>query len=159
MNRNHNLAALLESLPQVIQLQLASREAQGFDFRVWLHPNGIVELARPLKDLGFFLEYLTAVDHGESMELVYSFSKWITPLRVHAVCPVWPPEATPSLTGIFPAANWQEREVFDMFGLHFKGHPNLKRLLLVEEEGLHPLRKDFVPGPQHSGDSVETEMV
>lgn len=159
MNQDSSLAAILESLPQVAQMEVASREARGFDFRVWLHPKDIVQLARLLKELGFFLEYLTAVDRGETMELVYSFSKWITPMRVNAVCPAWPLEAAPSLTGVFPAANWQEREVFDMFGIEFKDHPNLKRLLLVEEDGLHPLRKDFVPGPQHSGDVAETETV
>jgi len=159
MSQNESLAVILESSPQVTQLRRASRENDGFDFSLSIEPKGIPELARMLKDQGFFLEYLTAVDYGQTMELVYSFSKWIEPDRVQAVCPAWPMEAAPSICGVFPAANWQEREVFDMFGLEFKDHPDLKRLLLIQEEGLHPLRKDFVAGPQHSGDVVETEMV
>lgn len=157
MSRDQSLSIILGSLPQVIELAQKSKADKGYDFRLYLHPKGLPDLAYLLKDQGFFLEYITAVDHGENLELVYCFGKWIEPVRVLAICPAWPMEDTPSLTGVFPAADWQEREVFDMFGLEFKGHPDLKRLLLVEEAGLHPLRKDFKPGPQHSGDAFETE--
>ena len=49
----------------------------------------------------------------------------------------------PSITDIYPAANWPEREVWDMFGVRFTGHPNLKRILMYEEFVGHPLRKDY----------------
>lgn len=48
-----------------------------------------------------------------------------------------------SVTDLYPAANWPEREVWDMFGILFKGHPDLKRILLYEEFVGHPLRKDY----------------
>lgn len=48
-----------------------------------------------------------------------------------------------SLTSIFPGANWMERETFDFFGIHFKGHPNLKRILNVDDMLIHPMRKEF----------------
>jgi NADH-quinone oxidoreductase subunit C len=48
-----------------------------------------------------------------------------------------------SLTSLWPGANWLEREVWDMFGIRFQGHPNLKRILLYEEFVGHPLRKDY----------------
>ena len=51
--------------------------------------------------------------------------------------------AIDSLTPIWPIANWFEREVWDMFGIKFKGHPNLKRILLYDEFAGHPLRKDY----------------
>jgi len=49
-----------------------------------------------------------------------------------------------SLTPLWPAADWFEREVWDMFGIKFKGHPNLKRILMYEEFEGHPLRKDYL---------------
>jgi NADH-quinone oxidoreductase subunit C len=154
-----DLSAILGSLPQVTETAQTVKAEKGYDIRLNLNSKGLPELAVLLKERGFFLEYITAVDHGENIELVYCFSQWIEPIRVLALCPAWPLEAAPSITKVFPSADWQEREVFDMFGLEVKGHPDLKRILLVDEAGLHPLRKDFKAGPQHSGDVVVTENV
>lgn len=52
-------------------------------------------------------------------------------------------DSCPSVVALWGAANWLEREAFDMFGLHFEGHPNLKRILLSDEWKGHPLRKDY----------------
>jgi NADH:ubiquinone oxidoreductase subunit C len=71
---------------------------------------------------------------------LYSFPKnERVRLKVHA----GEHESVPSVCEIWPAANWLERECYDMFGIVFAGHPNLKRILLPEEWQGHPLRKDY----------------
>jgi len=93
-----------------------------------------------------FLADLTAVDwprREKRFDLVlnlYSFSKnERLRLKVH----VGEAEAVSSVAGVWPVANWLERECFDMFGIRFEGHPELKRILLPEEWQGHPLRKDY----------------
>jgi len=64
--------------------------------------------------------------------------------RLRLKVPVEEADSTvPTLTGIWPAADWYEREVWDMFGIRFLGHPNLKRILMYEAFVGHPLRKDY----------------
>ncbi len=55
-------------------------------------------------------------------------------------------EAVPSVVGIWPTADWHEREAFDMFGIQFDGHPNLRRILMDDDWEGHPLRKDYPIG-------------
>ena len=62
-------------------------------------------------------------------------------IRIKAIVGEHQPIA--SLTGVWPAANWLEREVYDMFGIRFEGHPGLKRILLPDGWKGHPLRKDY----------------
>jgi len=104
------------------------------------------ELFRKIRDEhGFnYLANLTAVDHQDRFELVYHI--YSIPdnrkLMVKADVDHDAPSA-PSAVSIWPTADWQEREVFDLMGIRFEGHPNLKRILLPDEFEGHPLRKDF----------------
>lgn len=68
-------------------------------------------------------------------------------LRVRALVPADDPSIT-SATALFPAANWPEREVYDLFGITFEGHPDLKRILLPDDWDGHPLRKDYPIGAE-----------
>jgi NADH-quinone oxidoreductase subunit C len=63
-------------------------------------------------------------------------------LRLKLRVPLTNPVA-PSVTSVWPTANWHEREIFDLFGVRFEGHPNLCRILLPDEWEGHPLRKDY----------------
>ena len=130
----------------------------GFHVHLSLDPAGCHELAGALKDKGYYLEYITAVDRIEHLDVVYVFGFHAKPHRIQAVVKTPKGKEVPTLTDLFGAADWQEREVFDMFGQVFTGHPNLKNLLLPEEAGFHPLLKNFQAGPKHSGDVADLEV-
>jgi NADH-quinone oxidoreductase subunit C len=95
---------------------------------------------------------LTAVDYsafsgredGPRFEVVYHLSSLPHNHRLRVKVQVSEDEpVVPTAMGLWPIANWLEREVWDMFGIRFAGHPDLRRLLLYEEFVGHPLRKDY----------------
>ena len=94
-----------------------------------------------------YLMDLTAVDYWKRtprFEMVYHFLSLKNKYRVRVKVPVGGAEPeVDSLTSLWPAANWYEREVYDMFGIKFKGHPDLRRILMYPEFEGHPLRKDY----------------
>jgi NADH-quinone oxidoreductase subunit C len=80
----------------------------------------------------------------ERFVVVYHFFSFALKHRLRIEVPVDEDDLeVDSLTGLWAAADWFEREVWDMFGIRFRGHPNLKRILLYEEFVGHPLRKDY----------------
>lgn len=98
-----------------------------------------------LADTGFDrLGFVTVVDRIEHFELVHRLSSRAlsAAVFVKTVIPRDTPKA-PSAFGIWPAALWPEREVFDLFGVEFEGHPDMTRIFLPEDFEGHPLRKDF----------------
>lgn len=93
-----------------------------------------------------FLEDWTAVDwprREKRFDLVAVLYSFPHNTRLRLKTPLAANEEAPSLTSVWPAANWLEREIFDLFGIGFRGHPGLKRILLPDEWQGHPLRKDY----------------
>jgi NADH-quinone oxidoreductase subunit C len=89
---------------------------------------------------------ITAVDHPERVErfdVIYHFLSMYTNARIRLKVAVGEDDMVPSIHQVHPSANWFEREVFDMFGILFSGHPDLRRILTDYGFRGHPLRKDF----------------
>lgn len=89
---------------------------------------------------------ITAVDHPDRprrFDIVYHFLSMYRNHRLRLKAQVAADEMVPSLVALHPSANWFEREVFDMFGILFSGHPDLRRILTDYGFRGHPLRKDF----------------
>lgn len=119
----------------------------GAGFRV--SREDLLTVASALKDMpGVVCNYLsniTGVDLKDRLQAVYHLIGMETGARV--VLKVDIPNDDPavdSVTSVWPAADWHEREAWDLVGIKFRNHPNLKRILLWEGYEGHPLRKDFV---------------
>jgi NADH-quinone oxidoreductase subunit C len=111
-------------------------------------PEGAIPLIEYLKiDADFdYLVDLTAVDwpkRAERFDLIYILYSFSRNERVRVKCFVADGYRPETAVGVHLTANWLEREVFDMFGIEFAGHPDMRRILLPEEWDGHPLRKDY----------------
>ena len=115
---------------------------------VLVDPKHIVDVCRTLKeapDLSFkLLLCLAAVDYVEHIQLVYVLLSLEHEYKLLVKTNV-PSEGSrlPSVTSLWPGADWYEREAHDLFGVEFEGHPNLTPLLLYESFEGHPGRKDY----------------
>jgi NADH-quinone oxidoreductase subunit C len=115
----------------------------GYHLEVAALPAQLPDVAQAMLNADCFLESFTAVDLGESFDLVYHFANFDELCRTAVHVPLGKKKGMPTISHIYPGADWYEREVFDLFGIHFFNHPNLKRLLLPEDADFHPLLKDF----------------
>lgn len=135
-------------------LQYSPQEEEGGDPFITVPPEFLVEVARFVKDdprLDFKMCHcISGVDYGDRLTSVihlYSLNHRHK-LVLKTSCPTEKPEI-PSVSHVWKAANWLERETFDMVGIVYLGHPNLRRILLSEDWEGHPLRKDY-PMPDDS---------
>ena len=133
----------------------------GREFIKLWHQNACLTMACESQHFVSFCEHLrdqetfdllvdlTALDHGVDADIRFSTVTHIyslvhkSYLRIHVDCSDNDSPSAPSLSSVFPAANWHERETFDMFGISFIEHPNLKRILMWDDYPYFPLRKEF----------------
>jgi NADH-quinone oxidoreductase subunit C len=144
--------ALLRSLQEAVPgVRLESAPSVDLQTTVYVSREDLPAVARALRDradLGFtFLAELTAVDfwpREPRFELVYLLVSIEHRLRLRVKVRLSGEDArVPTVSGLWPAANWLEREVWDLFGITFAGHPDPRRLLMPEEWEGYPLRKDY----------------
>ncbi len=146
---------LTKTLAEVAgQNYLGSREDRD-ELTLWVMPAAWRESAAHLQAQGFVdLSDLTAVDYLDrdprfDVMAILSSPELKEFVRLKAV--VKDEQPLDSLTPLWSGASWFEREVYDLFGIVFDGHPDLRRILLPEDYHGHPLRKDFpVTGPASS---------
>jgi NADH-quinone oxidoreductase subunit C len=155
------METLLEKVQAVLGDAVVDSHAYVGDATVLVERERILEVLRTLRDhemLRFnFLMDLTAVDYlgrEPRFEVVYHLASIDVELRGTEPCrlrhrlrvkvpvPEDPCEVD-SVVELWPAANWMEREAWDLYGVRFKGHPDLRRILLYEQFDGHPLRKDY----------------
>jgi NADH-quinone oxidoreductase subunit C len=147
-------AALRRLLERQVDAVLATHAQHG-DATAIVDPARVVEVLRFLRDdpaCGFdMLADLCAVDYlghaghrGARFEVVYHLlsTRSLQRVRIKAGVPELPCQID-SCVAVWPAADWMEREVFDLYGIRFRNHPDLRRILLYEEFEGHPLRKDY----------------
>ena len=108
----------------------------------------VVTATKALQAAGYnFLEDVTSVDWYPSeprFQITYHILSHTMKTRIRLVLRLDSTDAAvDSITGVWPSANFYEREIFDLMGVHFGGHPNLKRIMMPEDWQGHPLRKDY----------------
>jgi len=143
-NVQNTIASLKEKFPDAVK----DDSRQGYSGIV-VDKNKLVEVATAIRDeLGYdYLSSATAVDYlgiADEMEMVYHAYRTSggPALVFKAQTPRDKPEI-PSLVEVWPGADFQEREAYDLYGIQFPGHPNLKRILLWDGFEGHPMRKDW----------------
>jgi NADH-quinone oxidoreductase subunit C len=129
-----------------LPFQAVDYALKGYHLDATVQPGQVVLAAQLMDREGFSLDTITGVDwlgQGQ-MEVVYDYFHSSRGVRavVRARIPRENPEI-PTLSQVFPGANWHERETHDFFGIRFLGHPDLSPFLLPEDADYHPLRKDF----------------
>ena len=159
----------LEKIVQDLQERYGSSVEEFRDeAHVFVKPEQIVDALTLLRDKYEFelLSAQTATDYWPQMtprfHVIYQLTSLAKNLSVQLRVPVNGDQPkVPTATRVYDVANWRERELIDMFGIQFEGHPDPRRLLLPEDQDGHPLRKDFPLGyeePQFTFNYEEIDL-
>jgi len=159
-------AAIHQRLKVRFEAGVGDCDLQAKDPFIMVEPAAIVDVSRFLHDdpeLRFdCLSNQSGVDYKAKgvIEVVYHLFSY--PQRHHIVLKVDAPRdhpEVPTVEGVWKAANWHEREIYDLLGVVFTGHSDLRRLLMPEDWIGHPLRKDFVEPEEYHGISTRRESL
>jgi NADH-quinone oxidoreductase subunit C len=147
------LEAVTEALPENAALKALATLATNAKYdrnelTVTVARENIIAATQAVKAAGYnFFEDVTAVDWYPSeprFQITYHILSHALKSRVRLLVLLDSSDASvDSIISVWPSANFYEREVFDLFGVHFGGHPNLKRIMMPEDWQGHPLRKDY----------------
>ncbi|HET6267846.1 MAG TPA: NADH-quinone oxidoreductase subunit C [Acidobacteriota bacterium] len=140
--------ALIQSVRAKLGAEIVGSHSYRGDDTILVRKESIVPVMKLLKEEFQFgmLADLTAVDYlGQTprFEVVYHLNSLERNVRLRVKTQVDDGEEVDTMTGLWQIANWLEREVWDLFGIRFRNHPDLKRILMYEEFVGHPLRKDY----------------
>ena len=143
-----NGADVLSSLGEMLGKRLLKKTEFRAETTFTIAPDDLHDLARFCRDeLCFdYLLDITSVDNfGEDprFELVYELYSMALGVHLRLKLAISEDAEAPTLSDIWPTANWHEREIFDMMGIRFAGHPDLRRILMWEGYPYFPLRKEF----------------
>lgn len=122
---------------------------------VWIDPNGIISCFKALKKQKYdILTEMSAIDMLETngnFELFYQLLSMSKKRRMRVKCAIKDGDSVESISSLYKSADWSERECFDMFGIRFLNHPNLKRILMPDDWSGYPLRKSY---PLHGDEAA-----
>src|SRR5262245_40203803 len=162
---DEKLEAIVKELKE--KFSATYEEFRG-EVHVFIQSEQIVEALTILRDDHKFelLSALTAVDYwpqnSPRFHVIYQMSSLANNLTVQLRVPVNGDQLkVPTTTGLYDLANWREREVADMFGIEFEGHPDPRRILMPDDWQGHPLRKDYPLGyeePQFTFNLEEIDL-
>ena len=145
-----NLESLEKAINSELTTKILSSKIKHDQINICIEDNNLIEVIIFLKTHSSTkfkqLIDITAVDYPERdkrFKMVYLLLSHEKNSRIKIEFDIKEGEILSSLTSIFPSANWMEREVFDMYGVEFKDHPDLRRILTDYGFTGHPLRKDF----------------
>lgn len=140
--------------PEDVAKQISERYSEAVietsDYAVLINSQFLLDVAAFLKDtpeLEFdYLTYITAVDYFEYFELIYQLTsiKHNHTMVLKTRCYSRENPTVPSVVSLWRGADYQEREIYDLMGIKFEGHPNMKRIVLWDGFQGHPLRKDYL---------------
>ncbi len=151
-----SLEDLKEELAKVVEtsaIQPGDYGKNGCVLEIGAGADQVMVVAQAARAADFFLESITALDFTNGPQVIYHFNSCGEISRTQVRVQLARGESLPSISNLYDAALWYEREVFDLFGIRFDNHPDLRRILLPDEADFHPLLKDY--GKVHAFRSTE----